>query len=120
MTPEIKALQGTWTVVALEMDGQPMEGMAAQVVVKGDRFTTTGMGATYEGRVTVDAAQEPKHFTLEFTDGPEKGNTNPGIYELDGDTIKFCLASPGKPRPTEFTSKEGSGHSLGVMKREKP
>ena len=49
----------------------------------------------------------------------ENDKTKLGIYELDGDTYKFCLAPAGKPRPTEFTSKEGSGHSLGVSKREK-
>jgi uncharacterized protein (TIGR03067 family) len=119
MTPEIKSLQGSWTVVAVEVEGQPMEGMAAQVVVKGDRFTTTGMGAAYEGRVTVDAAQRPKHFTLEFTEGPEKGNTNPGIYELEGDIWRICLNTRGGPRPAEFTTTPGSGLALETLQRGK-
>ena len=45
--------------------------------------------------------------------------TKLGIYELDGDTYKYCLAPAGKPQPTEFSSKAGTGHSLGVSKREK-
>ena len=46
--------------------------------------------------------------------------TKLGIYELDGDTYRYCLAPAGKPRPTEFASKEGSGHSLGASQRQKP
>jgi hypothetical protein len=42
-----------------------------------------------------------------------------GIYELDGDTVKFCFGGPGKERPTEFTTKEGSMRTLSVWKRDK-
>ena len=41
-------------------------------------------------------------------------------YELDGDTYRYCLAPPGKPRPTAFASPPGSGLSLGVSRRQKP
>jgi hypothetical protein len=43
-----------------------------------------------------------------------------GIYELNGDTLKSCVASPGKERPTEFSAKAGSGHTLRVFKCVKP
>ena len=42
-----------------------------------------------------------------------------GTYELDGDKFKLCVAAPGKDRPTEFTSKEGSGQTLSTWEREK-
>jgi uncharacterized protein (TIGR03067 family) len=51
--------------------------------------------------------------------GVKNARTKLGIYELDGDTYKYCLAPAGKPRPKDFTSRAGSGHSLGVSKREK-
>jgi uncharacterized protein (TIGR03067 family) len=35
--------------------------------------------------------------------------TKLGIYELNNDTYKFCLAAAQKHRPKEFTSKEGVG-----------
>lgn len=118
MTREIKALQGTWTIVSLEVDGQKMEGSpAAQVVVKGDRFSTSSMGAAYEGVVEVDAAQTPKHFNLVFTGGPEKGNTNRGIYELEGDTWRICLNTAGGPRPAGFATAPGSGLALETLRR---
>jgi uncharacterized protein (TIGR03067 family) len=42
-----------------------------------------------------------------------------GIYELDGDTLRMCLAPPGKKRATKLESREGSGLSLEVWKRVK-
>ena len=52
--------------------------------------------------------------------GLKNDKTKLGIYELDGDIYKYCLAPAGKARPTAFNSEPGSGHSLGVSKREKP
>ena len=52
--------------------------------------------------------------------GVKNEKTKLGIYEIDGNSYKYCLAPAGKPRPTEFTSKKGTGHSLGVSKRETP
>lgn len=40
-----------------------------------------------------------------------------GIYSLDGDTLKLCLAEPEGPRPMEFTS--ANGQFLIVLKRAK-
>jgi len=42
-----------------------------------------------------------------------------GIYELEGDGYRVCFALVGKPRPSEFTSKSGSGTILQVWEREK-
>ena len=49
-----------------------------------------------------------------MTEGPTKGKTHLGIYELDGDMVKFCFAAPGEDRPTKFTAKEGSGRTLSI------
>jgi hypothetical protein len=54
------------------------------------------------------------------TEGPEKGNTSLGIYELQGDDLKLCLTITAKDRPTEFAAKPKSGHGFEVLKREKP
>jgi uncharacterized protein (TIGR03067 family) len=121
MRADQKAVQGTWLVAELEADGHKMPASmlgGAKVVIKGDLFMSHGMGATYEGDVELDAAQSPKHFTLKFTKGPEKGNTNPGIYELDGDTWRICIATRGGERPKKFATKAGSGHALETLVRE--
>jgi hypothetical protein len=47
-----------------------------------------------------------------------QGKKQFGIYEIDGDKVKFCFAAPGGDRPAEFSSKEGSNRILSVWKRE--
>jgi uncharacterized protein (TIGR03067 family) len=120
MATDLKKLQGTWLITALEVDGNKMgAGMfgESKIIVKGDRFTTISMGATYEGKVTVDEKKKPKAFELKFTVGPEKGNISFGIYELDGDTWKICLTVTGKTRPKRFATSPGSGLALETLKR---
>ena len=80
MDRDLDRLQGTWSIVSMEMEGQKMPGGGARIVVRGGRFTTIAMGATYEGTLVVHQTTEPKGFDLHFEEGPEKGNTSFGIY----------------------------------------
>jgi uncharacterized protein (TIGR03067 family) len=68
----------------------------------------------------VHPSAHPKTIDVTFTEGPEKGKSSYGIYELEGDTYRVCIGLTGKPRPTDFASTPGSGHVLEVLKREKP
>ena len=128
MKPSVKnaetgPLEGTWHVVALEVDGRAIPaGMlgSARIVVKGDTFQSRGMGAVYEGKLKLDESASPKTFDLTFTAGPEKGNMNWGIYELTGDDWKLCLATRGGERPTRFATEPGTGHALQTLKRGEP
>ena len=117
MKTDLDKLQGTWTVVSLELDEQPVSVSGARIVIEGDRFTSLGMGAAYEGVVKLDASATPRTFDLKFASGPEKGNTNLGIYELKGNTWRICLATRGRVRPKKFATKAGSGIALEVLKR---
>jgi uncharacterized protein (TIGR03067 family) len=119
---DLEKLQGTWSILTLEMDGVEMPAGApggSKIVVKGDRFTTIAMGAAYDGTVTLDSTKNPKTFELKFTTGPEKGNTSLGIYELDRDNWKICLTVSGKTRPRTFATTAGSGHALETLRRDK-
>jgi RNA polymerase sigma factor (sigma-70 family) len=121
MKTDVEKLQGTWNIVTLEVDGAKMEAnlfKGAKIVMKGDAFTTFSMGAEYKGTFKIDATKKPKQIDLMFTEGPEKGNTSLGIYELDGDIMKICLTIAKKDRPTEFATKPGSGLALETLKRE--
>lgn len=118
MKSDLERLQGTWNIVALEMDGNAMPSEGASICIQGKRFTTTAMGATYKGIVVVDATKTPKTFDLKFTAGPEKGNTSFGIYELDEDTWKICLTLTGKKRPQKFATAPGSGFALETLLRD--
>ena len=119
---DLKKLQGTWNVVSLEVEGQAMPASAlgaARIVVQGDHFTTSGMGAKYEGTLELDASATPRTFNLNFTSGPEAENRSLGIYELDGDDWRMCLTMRGAVRPKTFAAPAGSGLALQVLKRKR-
>ena len=120
MTGEIDLLQGTWSVTALEMNGEAMAGpmlAEARLVIKGNRFTSTGMGAVYKGTLQVDTSMTPHRLDMKFDAGPEKGNTNLCIYKLSGDTWKICIATRGSVRPSRFASPKGSGFAVETLTR---
>lgn len=116
MHPDLKLLQGSWNVQTLEVDGQSMPA-GGQIVVKGGRFTSTGMGAVYEGTLELDATASPRQIDMMFDAGPEKGNTNLGIYEFTGGTWTLCLATRGSVRPATFATAPGSGFALETLAR---
>ena len=117
---DIDLLQGPWAIASLEMDGRSVAADSltdARIEVKGTRFRSVGMGAVYEGEIALDPGVRPKSFDLTFTNGPERGNVNPGIYEIEEDGWKLCLATRGGARPKKFATKAGTGHALEVLRR---
>ena len=122
MDEELGKLQGTWSIIFLEVEGvtpAPNVYAGSTIVVEGNRFTTRAMGAVYAGTIELNAGVVPNQFQMKFTEGPEKGNTNNGIYELDGDRWRFCLNMKGGPAPTEFATSPGSGRALETLNRER-
>jgi uncharacterized protein (TIGR03067 family) len=119
-----KELQGTWKLVSLEVDGKKATKgdikKEQKMVVEGDKFTSTVDDKhSFKGTFKLDPGKKPKTVDVAVTDGDFKGKALLGIYEIDGDTLRACYAAPGKDRPSEFTSKEGSGNYLYIYKREK-
>jgi uncharacterized protein (TIGR03067 family) len=122
MPTDLDKVQGTWRVKSLEIDGKRMTAASlrgATMTISSGRFTSIGMGAVYEGEVRLHTATRPKGFDLLFTAGPEKGNRNLGIYELDGNRWTICLDTRGSSRPRGFVTKGASGVALQTLEREK-
>jgi len=120
MKRDLDLLQGTWSVSELIVEGQALPASfheEARVIVKGTRFVSKGMGADYEGTVEIDESKNPRHLTMKFDVGPEKGNTNLCIYELDGNTWRMCIATRGNIRPKDFVSPAGSGFAVETLQR---
>ena len=120
MRQDIDLLQGSGSVTSLEMEGQVMPASLlanAKIEVKGNRFTSLGMGAEYEGTLALDPSANPRQLNMKFDVGPEKGNTNLCIYEILGDVWKMCIATRGSVRPSTFASTPGSGFALEVLQR---
>lgn len=120
MNDDVESLQGTWTISRLEMDGRTMPDSmvsGARVEVAGNRFTSIGMGAEYSGILELDPSKKPPQFDLKFDRGPEKGNVNRGIYQLEVDSWTICLNTTGGARPKAFKSPPGSGIAVEVLVR---
>jgi len=117
-------IQGAWVPVSILIDGQQLdkdELGEIKVLIKGDGYTVTNAGQVADrGSFTLDPAKKPKAIDSTPAQGPDKGKSMPGIYELGGDTLKLCVARPGKERPADFASKAGSDQVFYVLKRAKP
>ncbi len=119
---ELEKLQGNWNFVSLEVEGMKIPEHAfkgAKIMIKGDSFTSITSEATYAGTLKVDVTKNLKTIDLIFTEGPEKGKTSLGIYELDGNILTICLGLAGRDRPKEYVTKQGCGHALETLEREK-
>ena len=114
---DLEKLQGTWQMIAFEMDGRGIPPGSASIVIEGNNFTSLSMGAQYEGTMVVDSTVTPKTFDVKFHKGPEKGKTSLGIYELRGKTWKICIGLTGVKRPTKFAAEPGTGHALETLTR---
>ena len=120
---ELAELDGTWVLVSGEREGMPLTDNVikdSKRVCKNGETTVTIQGMLFmKAKFTVDPSKKPKTIDYEIIDGPNKGKTQAGVYELDGDTVKFCFTAPGAERPTDLTAKAGSGRTLSVWKRDK-
>jgi uncharacterized protein (TIGR03067 family) len=120
---DLARLQGVWVMVSGERDGQgfPAEYLTdSERVVKGDETTVTVRGQLFmKAKFSLDPSKNPKTIDYSINDGPYAGQKMFGIYELADGHLKFCLATPGKNRPTGFATKPDDGQTMTVWKPEK-
>jgi uncharacterized protein (TIGR03067 family) len=110
-------LIGTWLLI--EQDGRALtqEVLARTMVRTGSGFKIKrGQDVLLQARFHVNSCQQPMHIDIEFITGREQGKTSLGIYSLEGDIYKECLAAVDKPRPKEFQFQPGANR-LRVYKR---
>ncbi|MBY0514225.1 MAG: TIGR03067 domain-containing protein [Gemmataceae bacterium] len=117
------ALQGTWAIHAARLGGRDhaddFAGM--KLVIAGDKYTVDFGKNTDKGTFTLDGKATPRRIDITSAEGPFKGKTLPGIYELKGDTLVLCLDSDGKAaqRPAKFDAPEKTPTMLLTFRREK-
>jgi uncharacterized protein (TIGR03067 family) len=115
-------LQGAWMMISGEREGQsfPSEYLTnSERVVKGDETTVTVQGQLFmKAKFSLDPSKNPKTIDYSINGGSYTGRSMLGIYELDGDNLRFCLATPGKERPIGFATQPDDGQTMTVWKRE--
>jgi len=50
------------------------------------------------GVFKIDSTKKPKEIDIMDESGVKNDKTKLGIYELNGETYKYCLAPAGKPQ----------------------
>ena len=119
---ELKKLEGTWSMVSGEAKGENLPEStikSAKLTIVGDKYSVKVSENAIAGIQTIDPTTKPKGIDAMDTEGPNKGKKAFGIYKLEKGVFTVCLAPPGKDRPTEFTTKSGTGEILHVWKLKK-
>jgi uncharacterized protein (TIGR03067 family) len=121
---DLETFKGTWRLSSREEDGkknseEEIKDLIATIDGSGKVSVRRGDKLINEGTVKLDPTKKPKTVDVTFTGGERKGQAVVGIYELEGDTFRVCVARPGDERPAELSAKAGSGHTLVVYQREK-
>jgi uncharacterized protein (TIGR03067 family) len=123
---EMKRLAGTWEGYAVEGRGErPDRGpVHLRLIIDGDKISAVDLGSPDKnkdmgkGAYKLDPGQELKQIDATGIVLPGKREkTYPGIYELDGDTLKWCVDNRAKERPAEFRTI--GGKYLLILKRQK-
>jgi uncharacterized protein (TIGR03067 family) len=122
---EIDKFQGTWAVVSYEENGQKLpeeEVKKVRFVFDQDRYEVKrGDDVEEVGTIKLDTSKNPKRIDLKIQKAPiGEGETQLGVYQLDGDSLKICVSVPpgSKDRPSAF-EKAGTNELLIVLKRKK-
>ena len=121
---ELRAFQGTWRLDSKEEDGKKFSEEEIKDVIgtidgSGKVSIRRGDEVIGAGTIKLDPTKKPKAIDVTFTEGRHKGLIALGIYEIDGEAFRVCIAIDGGQRPEEFSANSGSGRTIVVYKREK-
>lgn len=117
-SPTLARLQGEWTATKLVRDGQELPKMmlpTGRRSTKGNEFKITfGGQVIIHALMRVEDGADPIPVDYFMLAGA-KGAVQHGIMRWDGEEACFCVAAPGLPRPTSFST--GSGLTLSQWRR---
>ncbi len=119
---ELAKLQGRWVPVSGEFDGKPLaddlmkQHIPTFFVITNDKWGSVTDGKPHEGGLAIDPSKDPKQ--IEFTGAvlAEKAYSH-GVYAVEGDLLKFCLAEKKDPRPTSFDTAGSQTCAVVVYRR---
>lgn len=117
-------LGGKWELKRVEssMGKQDVPAGIGSAVFEKEKYTFTMGPMTEKGTMTYRLGKKPHEVDVKITEGNDEGKTQYGVYELDGDTFKMCVAPAGEPaskRPKAVAFEEDSQETLFVFKRVK-
>jgi uncharacterized protein (TIGR03067 family) len=117
-------LDGKWVLKRVEssMGKQDLpEGVGSAVFDK-EKYTFKMGSMTEKGTMTFRLGKKPREVDVKISEGNDKDKTQFGLYELEGDTFKLCVAMAGEPessRPKAIGYKEETQETLFIFNRAK-
>jgi uncharacterized protein (TIGR03067 family) len=117
--PKAQGETTVWRITSLINDGKDASAAVKNhpLALNGKTFAlSVGNKKVLTGTFTSNDRKKLKEFDAVSKAGSGKGIRLQGIYQRKGDTLELCFAPAGKPRPTAFTAKKGSGNRLFVLK----
>src|SRR5262245_36872224 len=125
LAKELKALAGSWKLVAVEVEGKPvprgeLPAISFTLYPDGQSTVRTPDGE-FQTKSVIDPSKTPKTLDIEYLGGPLKGQKQYGIYKVEGDRWTVFATPPGgkaEDRPRAFDSKAAKG-ALVVWERVK-
>ncbi len=115
-------IQGTWVAIWVETGGKPAPSDTIKnlsLLITADKIAFNPGGENRQSTYKLDPTKTPKMIELTPQDGPTKGKTLRGLYELDGDRLKLCVQNGEGEEPKEFATKPGTSVRLLVLRRKK-
>lgn len=105
---DLQALQGEWTMAALEVNGQdvPPDRLGNTTVrIKGSDYVIKIKDKTFPVVVKLDPSRDPKEMDMVPQDGAAKDKVHKAIYKIEKDTFILCRGlNPDQDRPREFAT----------------
>ena len=115
---EKEKMTGTYKLFILEINGKSIDAdqiRTFEVKVTRNTITIKANANERESTYRIDPTKDPKTIDLVWKD-----KVTLGIYSINGEKLKLCLAAEGsRKRPNDFETKRGSNWTYFNLLREK-
>jgi uncharacterized protein (TIGR03067 family) len=120
-----KLFEGSWKVVALEVNGrkappEALQGMRWSFHGSEVQFVDSAEKAPSKASVKIDPGKTPKHIDLIGLEEPYKSKSMQGIFKMEKGRLVICLRTAEaakKGRPREFMTEADSGLGMITLER---
>lgn len=115
-----KLIQGHWQVVSQEVEGNILveKNVGAEwIELRGNVFRMKHAGTETVTQQYFELNPAPSTCQIDLFGTQDRAHEGIGIYSLDGDNLKLCVAPSDQPRPRDFSSKSGSRYVVTTLRR---
>jgi uncharacterized protein (TIGR03067 family) len=120
---ELADLQGEWTAVSFEANGDSVSTANAgwKIIVKGKTILVRFGAVSFDGKLVLDSAGQPKQLDIietKWGQAPAKMDIS-GIYKLEQGRLTVCYRFGSQTPPSEFRTAIGTNTMIQVFKQTK-